>query len=90
MLSRRTTAQLRAVENDTKAILDMVEERFKALRMKPGAPDALLVEGERLIEVVRLEWRRRREGAPEASEGWRGEFDALLKWVRAVGEFKTR
>lgn len=92
MLSRRSTAQIRAaaVENDTRAILDMVEERYETLRLNSQAPDTLLIEGQRLVEVVRLEWRRRRDGATEPSESWRGEFEALLKWVRQVGEFKTR
>lgn len=80
---KHTTAQLRAASEDTKAILAMVEERFETLDSLPGAPDALLLEGQRLIEVV-----RRRDVTPSAV--WRAEFDALLRWVRAVGEFKTK
>jgi hypothetical protein len=82
-LSRRTTAQLRAAPDDTAAILSMVEGRYEELRRHSAAPDDLLLEGQRLVEAV----RRRDVTAPDV---WRAEFDALLRWVRAVGEFKTQ
>jgi len=83
MVPMRSTGQMRAASEDTETLLHMVEERFEDLRRHPGAPDELLTEGQRLIEIV-----RRRDVL--AKDVWRTEFDALLRWVRSVGEFRTK
>lgn len=78
--SQRSTGQIRKL--DGTGLRELVQERFGALRMRADAPDALLLEGNKLETLV---GRWDVIDQPTRAE----ELPRISRWVRSVGEFLT-